>query len=135
MAYENVNHITYNLPLVDFGDGSGGAVDAMSFRLPTGYRGRLVKIGVAVTETFACDTTAACVKLGTSSDDDAYAKLNIADGTADLDFFDETDDTDAIIDEDIPADTLLKLTTAVGVDAATEAGMGHPMLVFEIYQR
>ncbi len=102
------------------------------FRLPTGYVIELLKIGLMVTEAFACTTTAADIRLGTASDDDAYAKLQIADGAAVTDFQDETDDPDAIIEAHIPADTLLKLTLTQSTDDSADAGKGLPILYFRL---
>ena len=130
MAYDDINRMCVSLPEFDFG---GGAAETFSFRLPTGYRARLVKIGVAITEVFATDTTEGSVEVGTAADADAYAKLSIADEAADNDFYDETDDSDAIIDADIAADTLIRITLTNGTDSGTVSGKGIPMLYFEVY--
>ena len=130
-SYDDVRLMSFTFPEWDFGDGD--TVDNLSFRLPTGRPGRLVKIGVMVSETFACDSTAAQVEIGTAADPDAYAKLVIADGAADVDFFDETDDTDAIISGDIAADTLIEVTPTAGADSSTAAGKGLLVLEFEVY--
>ncbi len=102
------------------------------FRLPPGYDADLLKIGLMVTEAFACTTTPADIRLGTSSDDDVYAKLQIADGAAVTDFQDETDDTDAIIKPYIAAGTLLKLTLTQSTDDTADTGKGLPMLQFRL---
>jgi len=118
-------------PEYDFGVG----VDFTGyFRLPTGFAGELLKLGLMVTETFACTTTAANMMLGTSSDEDAYAKLEIADGAAVTDFQDETDDTEAILSKLIPKDTLIKLTLTQSSDVSEAiAGKGLPMLYFRLW--
>jgi hypothetical protein len=130
MSYDKINRMAFVFPEFDFG---GGAAEDFSFRLPTGFKGRLVKIGVAITEAFSCDASNASVELGVSGNTDAYAKLTIADGAADKDFFDETDDADAILAEDIDADTLLLVTLTNGTDGTGVTGKGIPILEFEIY--
>ena len=128
--YNDVKHITYAFESFDFG---GAADESFSFRLPTGYKGRLVKIGVMVREAFVSTSTNAFVQLGTASDDDKYGQLEIANGAADIDCYDETDDTDAIIDEDIAADTLLEVNLLQAY-AGSPTGQGNPFFVFEIFK-
>lgn len=129
MSYSQKLLQTVVLKEMDFGDGA--TADVLSFRGPAGKQGRLIKVGCMVTETFADDVTVAKVKVGTAADDDAFALLNIADGAADLDSYDETDDTDAIISEDIPADTLVRITCTAGTDSGTAAGKGQPYVTIE----
>lgn len=130
--YDSLKTMTITLPKYDYGDGA--TVDTCSCKLPSGCAGRLVEIGLMALETFACDNTAASISVGTAADPDAYGKLNIADGTADTDCFTSADDTDAIISAEIPADTQIEITPAVGVDSGTEAGMGIGYIVFEYYK-
>lgn len=130
--YDDIRCITVCLAEYDYGDGA--TVDVTSFEFPPGFAGRLIDIGIAATETFACDSTPACIKVGTGADDDAYGKLNIADGTADTDYFNAANDTDAIISAEIPAGTQIEITPAVGVDSGTEAGKGYGYITFEIYR-
>jgi hypothetical protein len=132
MAYDKRQLLTVCLPNYDYGDGA--SVDVTSFEFPPGYQGRLIDIGIAVTETFACDNTPASISVGTASDPDAYGKLNIADATADTDYFNSANDADAIISESIPAGTQIEITPAVGVDASTEAGKGNGFVIFEIWR-
>lgn len=115
----------------DFG---ANADETYSFRLPPGCRGRLINIGLSITEVFACASTAASVELGITGDTDEYAKLTIADEAADGDFFDVSDDTDAIIEAEIAADTLLIVTLTQSTDDSADTGKGHPSFDFEIYQ-
>lgn len=119
------------LPNHDFGATAG--VKEFSFRLPNDEHGRpcqgqVVKIGVMVTEVFACDATAAFFELGTAADPDAFCKLTIADGAAAKDCFDETDDTDAIIAKNIPAGTLVEVTLTEGTDGTGVTGQGIPFV-------
>lgn len=131
MAYDQIKHLTVTLPEWDF----GGSVDEiLSFRLPTGWSARLIKIGVAVTEAFATTSTLAMVQLGTAASNTAYAKLQIADAATDEDFQDETDDTDAIIEPAIAANTLLEVNLFHGKEDAAQAGKGLPMFFFEIHE-
>ena len=127
--YDDVKFLTVALPEFDFSFGS----EVLSFRLPTTWPARLIKIGLAVTVDFACDTTEADIQLGTAADPNAYAELNITDGTTNEDFFDETDDTNAILAADIPAGTLIEVGLNVGTDSGTAAGKGMPMFFFEMY--
>jgi len=128
-GYDEYQTMTICLPEFDFG---ADADETMSFRIPDEYTAELIKIGVMVTETFACDSTAASVELGTASDSDAYAKLNIADAAADNDCYDETDDTDAIISANIAANALVRVTLSQSVDGTADAGKGVPFFVFRL---
>lgn len=134
--YDNDKIYTITLPEWDFGDGN--TVDKVGAKLPPGYKGDLIGIGVRVTETFAVDTTAAILKVGTAADDNAYAQLEIADATADTAFFDQTDDTDAIIahttEGQIAAAEEFLIEGVAGADAGTAAGKGIPELVFRIWK-
>lgn len=135
MSYSEKRLVRVTLPEFDFGN---DANEKYSFRLPkntdgNSMQGQLVKIGVMVTETFACSTTPAAIELGIATNADEYAKLNIADEAADADCFDETDDTDAIIKDDIPADTLLEVNLTQATDASADAGKGMPFFDFWVW--
>ena len=130
MSYSNP--VTTRIQSGDVQD-LGGTPTAYSFKGPTGMQGTIIDIGIEVTETFACDSLEACFNIGTSSDADAYAKLNITDGTAITDTFNIQNDTNAIIDEALPADTQIECTPVVGVDSGTEAGQGFPYVVVAWY--
>ena len=119
MSYSNPLVITYNLGLHDFGT----AGDALAIKAPSGYAsGRIMDIGVAVTETFTATTTPAYVRLGTTTDADAYAELNM--GTAaDTNYYNTQDDTDAIIDADVTS-TQIEVAL-VAPTGGTPAGIGH----------
>ena len=80
-------------------DMGNGTPTVFSFKGPTGKQGTIVDVGIEVTETFACDSTEASFQVGTTSDADAYCKLDITDGTAITDTFNIQNDTNAIIDE------------------------------------
>lgn len=105
----------------------------LNFRLPEGYNAELLNIGLSVTEAFACTTTAANLLLGTASDPNYYAQLEIADGAATTDFQDKSDDADAILVKYIAKDTLLRLTLTQSTDdSEADAGKGLPMLFFRL---
>jgi len=122
--------LTYTFPAQDFGAGAG----TMAFRAPTGYtRGRLIDVGITgITETFACDTTAGAVRVGTTGDADAYAELNIADGAATGDQFNTNSDTDAIIVANLD-DTQIEVTYVQCVDSGTAAGIATPYVAVAWY--
>lgn len=131
MAYDNsqiIDHTVYGN--FDFG---GGAAEVLSFRGPPGKKGKLLNIGVSVVEAFANDATVASVAVGTAADADAYGLLNIADGVADLDYYDKSDDTDAVIAANIPADQLVQVTLTNGTDGTAVTGQGIPHVVIEWY--
>ena len=114
-------------------DMGNGTPTVFSFKGPKGKKGTIIDVGIEVTETFACDSTEASFQVGTTGDAAAYCKLNIPDGTALTDTFNIQDDTDAIIDEALPADTQIECTPVVGVDSGTEAGIGYPYVVVAWY--
>lgn len=119
MSYSNPLSMTYSLGIHDFGAGG----DALAIKAPNGYsKGRIIDIGVMVTETFTATTTPAYVRLGTTGDADAYAELNM--GTAaDTDYYNTQDDTDAIISADV---TSAQIEVAlVAPTGGTPAGMGY----------
>lgn len=130
MSYDKDKYINYTFPLFDFG---GGAAETYSFRLPPGMQGEIVSIGISVTEVFATDTTTGSVEVGTASNADAYAKLVIPNGTADNDFFDQTNDTDAII-ANIPANQLIRVTLTNGTDAIAVTGQGIPSITVRCWK-
>ena len=114
-------------------DMGNGTPTVFSFKGPTGKKGTIVDVGIEVTETFACDSTEASFQVGTTGDQNAYCQLNITDGTLLTDTFNIQNDTNAIIDEALPADTQIECTPVVGVDAGTEAGGGYPYIVVAWY--
>lgn len=130
-GYDNPITVTHQFGGVnDFG---ADADNVFYFQGPAGKKGRLRSIMVETREAFACTTTAAYVAVGTGSDADAYAKLNIADGTADDTVFTEADDTDAIIAADLPADTAIKVTCGQSVDDSSDTGQGVVSIIVDWY--
>ncbi len=129
MSYDSPMTIGYNFALMDFGATAGDTIHYISG--PAGKRGMLRSVSVAVTEVFACSTKAGNVQVGNVSDDDAYGKLNIADGTAANTVFNEGDDTNAIISAAIAADTVVKVTLDEGTDASAVTGQGTPHIIID----
>ena len=130
MAYDERHFMRATLPNYDFG---ATADEEYSFRLPTGFRAKLIKVGVMVTEDFVSTSTNAFVQLGTAADNDAYAQLEVANGASDIDCYDETDDTDAIISAEIAANTLLEVNLLQAY-AGSPTGQGMPFFDFELYR-
>ena len=123
--------ITTCYPLNDIHfQGTGGAT---ALKGPKSKRGYLIDVGIRVKETFACDTTTAKVRLGTTADPDHYAELVIPDGTATTDFFNTVDDRDAIKAENLPADTQIEITFVNSADTALAAGRGDVYIVIDWY--
>lgn len=120
MSYSNPLVITYNLGLIDFGD----TTDVnMAIKAPNGYEnGRIMDIGVAVTEVFNAPTTPAYIRLGTTTDADAYAELNMGTAAA-TDYYNTQDDTDAIIDADV-TNTQIEVAL-IAVTGASPTGIGE----------
>lgn len=103
MSYSDGNRYQYNL---------GAAADVLSVQGPKGKAGTLVDIMVSATTTY----TAGTIKVGTQSDDDAYASFAFG-ALPDTDSACGTDgvtDTDWLIAADIPADTQVEITWANG---------------------
>jgi len=118
MSYSNPMVVTYVLPAVDFGAGTTGH----AIKAPAGYEnGRLIDVGVAVTETFNQVTTPGYVRVGTAADPDAYAELNMGAAAA-TNFYNTQDDTDAIINADVD-NTQLEVA-CVAPTGGTPAGIG-----------
>jgi len=115
---------------MDFGAAAGATTHRIAG--PKGKKGRLIEVGVCVSEATVFATTLGIVEVGNASDSDAYAKLNIATATALNATFNSDDDTDAILSADIPADTtlLVKLTEGTG---AGLAGQGNPYVIIDWY--
>jgi len=123
MSYSMPIPLIYSNPVAqDLGAGTG---TAWSFKGPSGKQGMLKNIGIHVTETFAGDQTTGKVKVGTSSDDNYYGQLEIADGTAITDTYNDQDDSDCVIIEALPADTQIEVTFTQCVDSGTAAGIGY----------
>lgn len=130
MSYDDKKLVRMTFPSHDFGAGA----EVMSFYLPPNEdggqtQGRVVNVGVmAITEAFANDTGGGGVQVGTATDNDAYAKLNIPDATADEACVDINTDADVILSEDIPAGTLVEINCTQSTDASTAAGIGIPFI-------
>ena len=113
----------------DFG---GGAAATRIIRGPKGRRGRVRRVGLAVIEAFAVNTQTGFVRVGTAADPDAYAELIVPDGTAVSTWFDsEHNDTDAIKDLEIPADSDVHIDYVNGTDGTAVTGQGDTVVEIE----
>ena len=137
MSYSNPNPLVYtDSAVVDFAAGVG---TPWSFKGPKGLQGNLRNIGVHVRETFACDNTTGKVLVGTSADPNAYGQLEIADGTANTDTFNNVDDTDCLIlasdgqNNTLAADTQVEVTFVQCADSGTAAGKGYAYVEVDWY--
>lgn len=123
MSYSNPTVVTYVKSAVDFGAGNS----AYAIKAPKGYEnGRILDVGVAVSETFNQVTTPGYVRIGTTGDADAYAELNMA-SAAITDFYNTQDDTDAIINADV-TNTQLEVA-CIAPTGGTPAGIGDVHIV------
>ena len=127
-TYDNPIHGVYNFAEMDFGASSGTTVHTIAG--PAGMKGRLIDIAVGVSEVFETVTTVAHVQVGTSADADAYGKLNIPQASADNTVVNKLDDTDAIIEPDIPAGTAVHVTLTEGTGASL-TGKGYPTIYID----
>lgn len=104
--YENPNREKHIISHAhDFG--AGGLTDSLIIG-PKGKRGRLVDIELFnITEAFTADTTPGYVRVGTSGDADAYAEMSCGTAAIKAAYRASQNDTDAIINADLPADTAI----------------------------
>ena len=109
-----------NSTVTDFGD----SPTAWSFKGPSGKQGMLKNIGIHVTEVFSGDQVTGKVLVGTRSDDNYYGQLEIADGTAATDTYNDQDDSDCVIIEALAADTQIEVSFTAVNDASTDTGQG-----------
>lgn len=128
MGYANPHQrITYSWTGMDF----GVAADvASSFQGPKGMAGKIKDIIVVGTEVF---TTGGLVKIGTVADDDAYASAALLTLAATDTFVATQDDTDAIIEFNLPADTQVEVVFGAVTAGAGGTGTGNVHIVVEWY--
>lgn len=124
------------LVCVPFGEFDfGGTVDEIIyFQGPPGYQGRLVDIGVSITEDIASASLDGRVRVGSSTDDDAFGELIIPHGSADETYVNIAVDPDAILSEAIPVDQLIKITLMDGDSGGSATGSGHVFIWIEWYK-
>lgn len=125
-TYDNPINGFYPFAEMDFGASAGATIHKIAG--PAGMKGRLVEVGVVISEATVFATNLGKVEVGDSSDADEYAALNIATATANHAVFNTKDDTDAIIDATIPADTAVLVTLTEGTGAGL-AGKGFPYVI------
>ena len=122
MSYSNPIPLIYaDEKVSDFGEST---IVAWSFKGPAGKQGMLKDIGIHVTETFLGDQVTGKILVGTSSDANYYGQLEIADGTAAGDTFNNQDDTNCVLVEALPADTQIEVSYIGVTDTATNTGIG-----------
>lgn len=121
--------ITYNLGLIDFGDTTD--VDMAVKGPKDADYGELIDVGVAVTEVFNEPTTPAYVRLGTATDPDAYAELNMGTAAA-TDYYNTRDDPDAIINSKIPGDVQVEVAM-IAVTGTLPTGIGEVHITIDWY--
>lgn len=131
MPYDTPMRKTYSFGLQDIAAGSA----AFAIKVPNGYKfARIEEVHVAVTEVFNGVTTNAFVRVGTASDADKFAELDMGAAAA-TDGYGTGDDTDAIkdagkfIDLDRDGDSGAALdqleVTTVANTGGTPTGIGH----------
>ena len=129
MSYPRGRAVAYKSNVVqDLGAGVG---TAWSFKGPKGKKGRIIDVGMHITETFTATTLAGMVLVGTAADPNYYAQLEMG-LAADTDFWNVDDDPDAILIEALPADTQVEVTHSAPT-GGTPAGIGWPVVVVEWY--
>jgi len=123
--YDNPLTVTYSF-LNDFGAGD----ELLALKAPAGLtRGRIREVGVAVKETFNGVTTNAFIRIGTATDADAYVEMDMA-AAADTNYYNTLDDTDAIINADIPSATQVEVAL-IAPTGGTPAGIGVVSVVID----
>ncbi|KQZ49714.1 hypothetical protein ASD54_12305 [Rhizobium sp. Root149] len=127
MGYANpIIRSTYTWNAVDFGAGNV----ATSFKGPNGMEGRIRELTVISTETFTNTTTQAFVRLGTTSDADAYAQAALGTLANTDTFVASKQDSDWIISGTLPVDTQIEVNF-VAPTGGTPAGIGTVILDVE----
>ena len=122
MSYSNPIPLVFtNSTAGDFG---AGTPTPWSFKGPAGKQGMLKDIGLHITEAFNGDQVTGKVLVGTTADPNYYGQLEIADGTAAGDVWNNQDDTDCVLVEALPADTQIEVTFVGITDTGTDAGKG-----------
>ncbi len=135
-TYDNPLTISYNLGEHDFAAGNM----ALAIQRPKGVSScRVEEMHVAVTEVFNGSTSGAMLRIGTASDADKFAEMDMG-LAANTDGYGTNDDTDAIkdaglfIDLDRDGDAgasldQLEITSLQNVDSGTETGIGWVTVV------
>ncbi len=123
MSYSNPIPLIYtNSTAGDFG---AGTPTPWSFKGPAGKQGMLKDIGLHITEAFNGDQVTGKVLVGTTADPNYYGQLEVTDGTAATETWNNQDDTNCVIIEALPADTQIEVTYVQCVDSGTAAGKGN----------
>ena len=128
MGYANPHQrITYTWNAMDF----GVAADvASSFQGPKNMVGKLREIIAVTTEVF---TDGGLIKIGTTGNDDEYASAALGTTAATDTFVASQDDTDAIIESNIPADTQVEVVFGKVTAGAGGTGIANVSIVVDWY--
>ena len=127
MSYDKPRPLTYSFGPLDFGTGD----TAHAFQGPAGLAGKIVDAGVMVTEVFNQVTTPGRLQAGIAAGGADYLDMNMAAAAA-TDYYGLADDTDAIVLDDIPADTQIEVT-CLAPPCGTPTGIGHCHITVEWY--
>lgn len=128
MSYDHPKTVSYCFGSHDFGAGAG----AFALKPPRGCkRGNIVDVQVQVTETFNQVTTPGYVRLGTASDPDKYAELNMGAAAA-TDAYSLADTKKATNRIDMDADSITQVEVVfVAPTGGTPAGIGVVNVVID----
>ena len=110
------------------GDYGAGTPTAWSFKGPKGKQGMLKDVGLHITETFNGDQVTGKVLVGTTADPNYYGQLEVTDGTAATETWNNQDDTNAVLVQTLPADTQIEVSYTGVTDTGTNAGKGFSYL-------
>lgn len=122
-SYSNPLQLTYSFGNLNFVSGAG----AYKIKPPKRCTaGRVEEIAVMVTTTFTQVTTPAYVRIGTASDNDKYAEMNMGAAAANA-AYNLQDDTDAIISNiNLSGDGVSEIqVTVVAPTGGSPAGVGY----------
>ena len=121
MSYSNPIPLIYtNSTAGDFG---AGTPTPWSFKGPEGKQGMLKDIGLHITEAFNGDQVTGKVLVGTTADPNYYGQLEVTDGTAATETWNNQDATNAVLVQTLPADTQIEVTYIGVSDTGTTTGI------------
>ena len=121
MSYSNPIPLIYaDEKVSDFGEST---IVAWSFKGPAGKQGMLKDIGLHITEAFNGDQVTGKVLVGTTADPNYYGQLEVTDGTAATETWNNQDDTNAVLVQALPADTQIEVTYIGVSDTGTTTGI------------
>jgi hypothetical protein len=130
MSYSNPKTCMYTMASYDFGAASG----ALTVLLPgiQGMTGRIVDVGVVLSEATVFATTMGNIKVGTHADTDAFANFDIATGQGANTTYNTGDNTSALTTATLDGDDPIEVTLTEGTGTGL-TGTGVPYLVVDWY--